>query len=122
MHPDELTDEQFDRLKPELDDNNDGQPGRDALPHRPILNGIFGRRYNAARWEYVPPRDGKGKTIYDRFNGWSKDGTWDRILEKLQVDRDRAGVINWDLFRVDGSNVRAHKHAAGGGKKGSRRA
>jgi transposase len=115
MHPYELTDGQFDRLKTELDDNNDGQPGRDTLPHRPILNGIFWRLYNAARWEDVPERYGRWKTVYDRFNQWSKDGTWDRLLEKLQVELDEAGVIDWNLFCVDGTNVRAHKAAAGGG-------
>ena len=117
MHVYELTDEQYERLAEALDDNR-GQPGRDLLPHRPILNGIFWRLYNGARWEAVPPRYGKWKTIYDRFNTWSKDGTWDRILDKLQVQLDETGQIDWDLFSVDGSNVRAHKHAAGAGQKG----
>ena len=33
--------------------------------------------------------------MYDRFS-WSKDVTWDRILEKLQVEMD----VDWDLFGV----------------------
>ena len=120
MHPYELTDGQYLRIESELEDNH-GEPGRDTLPHRPILNGIFWRLYNGARWADVPGRYGKHKTVYDRFNRWSKDGTWDRILEKLQVEMDRAGRIDWDLFGVDGTSVRAHKHAAGAGKKGGPR-
>ena len=117
MHPYELTDEQYAQIQGELHDNHGG-PGRDTLPHRPILNGIFWRLYNGARWEDVPRRYGKAKTVYDRFNSWSKDGTWDRVLDKLHARLDADGRIDWDLFSVDGSNVRAHKHAAGGGKKG----
>lgn len=117
MHAYELTDEQYERIEDELEDNQ-GEPGRDLLPHRPILNGILWRLYNGARWEDVPARYGNWKTIYHRFNGWSKDGTWDRIIDKLQSELDEAGEIDWDLFNVDGSNVRAHKHAAGAGKKG----
>ena len=115
MHPYELTDEQYARIQPHLDDNNDGQPGRDTLPHRPILDGIFWRLYNGARRADVPERYGKHKTVYDRFNRWSKDGTWDRIIEALQVEMDEQGRIDWDLFSVDGTNVRAHKAAAGAG-------
>ena len=117
MHIHELTDEHYDLIKDDFDDNH-GEPGRDTLPHRPILNGIFFRLYNGCRWEDVPERYGRPKTIYHRFNTWSKDGTWDRIIEKLQVEMDEAGEIDWDLFCVDGTNVRAHKAAAGAGKKG----
>jgi transposase len=117
MHVYELTDEQFERIQPLLH-NNHGEPGRDTLGRRPILDGIFFRLHNGCRWEDVPERYGRPKTVYDRFNTWSKDGTWDRILEALQVQMDEAGEIDWDLFCVDGTNVRAHKAAAGGGKKG----
>lgn len=114
MHVYELMDEHWDRIESELPDNR-GEPGRNLLPHRPIMNGILWRMYNGARWEDVPEKYGKWKTVYDRFNTWSKDGTWDRILEKLQAELDEAGEIDWELFCVDGTNVRAHKAAAGAG-------
>ena len=117
MHPYELTDEQWDQISDLFRDNR-GRPGRDLLPHRPIVNGILYRLYNGSRWADVPERYGRFKTIYDRFNRWSKNGFWDKILDRLQARLDADGDIDWDLFSVDGSSVRAHVHAAGGGKKG----
>ena len=115
-----LTDEQWELIKDELPDNH-GEVGRDPLPHRPIIDGILWHLYTGAPWRDMPERSGKWKTVYDRFNTWSKDGTWDRILEKLQAKLDEAGMIDWELFGVDGSNVRAHKSAAGAGKKGEKK-
>lgn len=118
MHAYELTDGQWEMIEDEFPDNT-GEPGRDQLPHRPIVNGILYRLYNGCRWEDVPERHGNWKTIYDRFNRWSKDGTWDRVLHRLQAALDEQGKIDWDLFCVDGSSVRAHAHAAGAGEKGA---
>ncbi len=49
------------------------------------------------------------------------DGTFDAILERLQMRLDEEGRIDWDLWMVDGSSIRAHAVAAGGGKKGDLR-
>lgn len=43
-------------------------------------------------------------------------GLWDRILGRLLRQLDRLGPIDCRLCCVDGSNVRAHKAAAGGGR------
>ena len=47
----------------------------------------------------------------------SYDGTWKRILERLQVQADAQGLITWDVS-VDSTVCRAHQHAAGARKKG----
>ena len=56
---------------------------------------------------------GPWQTVYERFNRWSKDGTWGRLLEALHVRLDAAGKIDWDLFCIDGSSIRASRDAAG---------
>jgi hypothetical protein len=40
------------------------------------------------------------------------------MLEALQIRMDREGRIDWDLWCIDGSSVRAAKAAAGAPKKG----
>ena len=40
-----------------------------------------------------------------------------RIVEALQIKLDRKGLIDWDLWCIDGSNVRAARAAAGADKK-----
>jgi transposase len=39
------------------------------------------------------PREtyGPWQTVYERFNRWSKDGTWGRLLEALHARLDDAG-------------------------------
>ena len=74
-----------------------------------------------APWRDLPEEFGPWQTVYDRFNRWSADGTWDEILRRLQADHVEAGLIDEELWCVDGTVVRAARCAAGGGKKGARR-
>ena len=66
-----------------------------------------------APWRDLPRTYGPWQTVYERFNRWSKDGTWGRLLEALHVRLDAAGKIDWDLFCIDGSSIRASRDAAG---------
>jgi hypothetical protein len=52
------------------------------------------------------------QSIYGLFRRWQRDGTWARILARLQQLDDAAGLICWDVS-VDSTIVRAHQHAAG---------
>jgi transposase len=71
-------------------------------------------------WRDLPERYGPWQTVYSRYRRWSRSGLWDRILTALQRELDAAGQIEWTLWCIDGSNVRAHRAAAGGGKKPAR--
>ena len=51
------------------------------------------------------------------FARWRREGVFDRILAQLQIRLDAEGYIDWDLWCVDGSNVRAARAAAGADKK-----
>ena len=42
----------------------------------------------------------------------------DRLLQKLRFQLDENGHIDWSLWCIDGSNIRAHVSSAGAGKKG----
>ncbi|MFE3661269.1 IS5 family transposase [Streptomyces sp. NPDC059165] len=48
---------------------------------------------------------------------WQRNGTWQRILTRLQSLADSKGAIVWDLS-VDSTVCRAHEHAAGARKQG----
>ncbi|WP_345684896.1 transposase, partial [Novipirellula caenicola] len=58
--------------------------GRPPKDRRVILNGIFWILRTGAAWRDLPERFGKWQTVYDHFNNWSKDGTFDAILHRLQ--------------------------------------
>ncbi len=60
---------------------------------------------------------GPWQTVYGLFRRWQRDGTWARILARLQALADAAGLITWDVS-VDSTVARAHQHAAGARKRG----
>ena len=111
----ELSDDQWDLIKDFLP-KNDGR-GRPWKDHRNAVNGLFWILNSGAPWRDLPERYGPWETVYYRFYRWESDGTFDTIVEKLQLVMDEHGYIDYDLWCVDGSSVRAHKSAAGAGKK-----
>jgi len=74
---------------------------------------------SGAPWRDLPERFGPWKTVYHHFNSWRRRKVWERILQALQVRLDAEGHIDWDLWCVDGTVVRASRSAAGAGKKGA---
>ncbi len=117
----ELTDEQFERMEALLPEQG-SQGGHPWVDHRMILNGVFWVLRSGAPWRDVPERYGPWQTVYDRFNRWRKDGTWDEIFAHLQGELEADGGIDWSMFCVDGTNVRAARCAGGALKKGASKA
>jgi transposase len=110
----EFTDEQYLLIGDLLPAN--GKRGGQWNDHRTTLNGIFWILHSGAQWREMPERYGKWQSVYDRFNRWRKDGTIDRMLQRLQMKLDKDGRIDWDLWCIDGTNVRASRSAAGAGE------
>lgn len=112
----ELTDEQWNVIEPLLPRATTGRP---LLAPRTMLNAMFWVLRSGAPWRDLPERFGPWETVYYHFNSWRRRGVFARILEALQVRLDAEGQIDWDLWCVDGTMVRASRSAAGGGKKGA---
>jgi transposase len=110
----ELTDDGYERIEPLLPTQRRGGKWAD---HRTVLNGIFWVLNAGAQWRDMPERYGKWETIYGRYRRWTREGLFDKILQRLHVSLDEYGRIDWSVFDVDGSNVRAHRAAAGASKK-----
>jgi transposase len=112
----ELTDEQWQVVHPILPPRT-AKTGRPPSDPRLMLNGILWILRTGAPWRDLPERLGPWQTVYDHFRNWRQQGVYDRILEALQIRLDRNGQIDWDLWCIDGSSVRASRAAAGAGKK-----
>ena len=112
----ELTDEQWALVEPHLPVSN-ARTGRPASDRRTLLNAIFWILVTGAPWRDLPERFGPWQTAYHHFRNWRKSGVFARIIEALQIKLDQRGLIDWDLWCVDGSNVRAARAAAGADKK-----
>jgi len=119
MRRHELTDEHWERLTPLLPPEKPatGRPNKD---HRTILNGILWILRTGAPWRDLPERYGPWHTVYSRFRRWQQAGIWDEVLRVLQAEAAHAGTLDGSLTMIDGSNIRAHQHAAGARKGGTR--
>jgi transposase len=115
----ELTDEQWQVVEPILPQRT-ATTGRKPKDPRQMLNGIVWVLRSGAPWRDVPERYGRWKTVYDYYRTWRNNGTFNRIFSALQIRLDREGRIDWDLWCIDGSSVRAARAAAGAAKKASR--
>ena len=115
-HPDDLTDEQWDSIK-NLIPQSTARTGRPANDPRLMLDGIFWICSAGTRWRQLDSRFGPYQTVFGYFTKWRREGVLTKVIEKLQLDLDKKGLIDWDLWNVDGSNVRASKSAAGAEKK-----
>jgi transposase len=110
-----LADEQWQQIEDLLPSN--GQRGGQWHDHRLMIDAILWVLSDGGRWRNMPERFGPWQTVYDRFRKWCRNGLWDRILRRLQARKMRAGDIDWSLFAIDGTVIRAHQSAAGAGEK-----
>lgn len=115
-----LTNHQWKRLEPLLPPQRpaSGRPRRD---HRLMLDGMLYRLRTGCAWRDLPDEFGPWPTVYARLRRWERDGTWDHILHTLQREADARGDVDWELHCLDSTTIRAHQHAAGGQKGGTRR-
>lgn len=59
---------------------------------------------------------GPWETLSSVFRRWQIDGTWARILEKIQVKANIAGHTEWDVS-IDSTVCRVHQYTAGARKR-----
>lgn len=112
-----LTDREWKSIRVFLPAERSGRAGRPWKPHRQVINGIMFVLRTGIAWEDLPVEFGKYKTVYNRFRRWVKSGLWQRIFERLIARLRGGGEIDFEIWCVDGTVVRAHK-AAAGAKKG----
>jgi putative transposase len=87
--------------------------GRPAIDNRRFVEAVLWWRRTGVPWRDLPDDFGPWKTVFNRFDRWSKSGKWDRLLSALKTDVDD------EWHSVDATINRAHQHASGG--KGGQR-
>jgi transposase len=112
----EVTDEQWEVIQAILPKRT-AKTGRPPSDSRLMLNGILWILRTGSPWRDLPERFGPWQTVYDHFAKWRALGAYERILEALHIRLDADGAIDWDLWCIDGSSVRASRAAAGASKK-----
>lgn len=96
---------------------------RRGLPRdqRQLLNGMLWALRTGAPWRDVPKRYGPWKTVWRNFTEWRQAGVLEEVKAALLGQLDSAGKLDWDLWCIDGTSIRATRAAAGARKRGARR-
>src|SRR5947209_4920148 len=110
-----LSDAQWEQIQDLLPAN--GHKGGQWKDHRLMIDGVLWVLSDGGRWRNLPKEFGPWQTVYDRFAKWCQNGLWDKILRRLQARKMGSDAIDWELFCIDGSVIRAHQSAAGAAKK-----
>ena len=115
----ELSDEQWNAIEDIFPER--ARTGRPPMEPRVALNGIIWLNNTGAKWRDLPAQFGKWRTVYGWFDLWNEDGTLQKVVDRLTKLVIDSGGLAEDLWCVDGTIIRAHRCAAGGGKKGIRK-
>jgi transposase len=109
-----LKDTQWARLEPLLPPATK-TGGRNAKPHRPLVEAMIWILRTGAPWRDLPSAYGPWQSVYTRFSRWSQQGVLARLLAALARERDGEGYL------IDATIVRAHQDASGAHKEGASR-
>jgi transposase len=78
------------------------------MDDRRFFEAVVWWRRTGVPWRDLPEEFGPWKTVFNRFDRWSKQGRWAALFDALQTDVD----AEWQS--IDSTTNRAHQHAAGG--------
>lgn len=95
--------------------------GRPPADPRQMLDAILWVNNTGAKWRDIPRELGAWQTVFKHFDRWNNDGTLQAIVSRLTQFVIDGGYISEDLWCVDGTILRAHRCAAGGAKKVTRK-
>lgn len=113
-YPTDITDAQWAVLEPEIPaPRPGGRPRKTDM--REVLNGIFYITHEGCTWRALPHDFPPWRTVYNYYDAWKRDGTWDRILGILRVRlRKAAGrPLSPRVGCIDSQSVKT----AGGGQE-----
>jgi putative transposase len=82
-YPSDLTDAQWAILEPWIPPPRPGGRPR-KTDMREVVNAIFYFTREGCRWRALPHDFPPWKTVYNYFEAWKRDGTWDQFLTALR--------------------------------------
>ena len=79
----DVTDEQWEVIKPLLPDAKPGGRPR-TVDLREVVNTLFYQDRTGVQWDYLPHDLSPKSTAWDYFVAWGQDGTWQKVVDALR--------------------------------------
>lgn len=83
LYPTDLTDQQWEVLRPSIPPAKHGGRPRE-VNLREVVNTLFYQNRSGCQWDMLPHDLLPKSTVYDYFAQWRDDGTWQRLLDGLR--------------------------------------
>jgi putative transposase len=115
----DLTDAQWILIASELPPEKHGGRHRE-VDLREVVNTILYQARTGCQWAMLPHDLLPKSTVWDYFKGWQKDGTWQKLLDKLrrQVRIDAGRESDPSAACIDTQTVPTHHQGADSSKDG----
>ena len=104
-----LTDEQWARIK-DLVPGKDGDPGRSGSNNRLFIDAVLFVLKTGVPWRDLPERFGNWNSVWRRFDRWSENGIWEKIVKALSE-------LDLEELQIDSTSIKVHLAAIGGRRK-----
>jgi len=113
-----LNDRQWFVIEGILQAERDPRGRKPLVSDRTVVEAVFYVLREGCRWRALPAEFGSWMRVFMRYTRWVESGLWWKILMRLQ----HAKALKVELVMMDGTNIRAHRVAAGARiKRGLRR-
>jgi putative transposase len=121
-YPSDLTDSQWDLIKPHFDTKNYGK--RRKHSRRRLINGVLYVVKTGCQWHFLPRDFPPYKTVYSFYKRAKDKGIWEKMMkdlvEKSRISMGRSPHPSYSL--IDSQSVKTTSAAIDrgidGGKKG----